>query len=145
MSPTGSKLWRQFYRFDGKVKTLSYGAYPVVSLKMARDFREQAKVLLARGIDPSAHEKTAMQHEWELTENTFENIAREWHAKCSERWEPKNAKKILTRMEKDIFPFIGFLSITDVKPKEPLATVRRIEARGAVEYAHRTMHRHRPR
>ncbi|MCC8180219.1 MAG: Arm DNA-binding domain-containing protein, partial [Planctomycetes bacterium] len=55
VSPTGSKLWRQFYRFDGKVKTLSYGAYPVVSLKMARDLRDQAKALLARGSDPSGH------------------------------------------------------------------------------------------
>ncbi len=139
VSPTGSKLWRMFYRFDGKVKTLSFGAYPVVTLKMARDLRDQSKALLARGIDPSAHKKAVMQRERELTENTFENIAREWHAKFSERWEPKNSKKILTRMEKDIFPFIGFLPITEIKPKELLTTVRRIEARGAVEYAHRTM------
>lgn len=139
VSPTGGKLWRLFYRFGGKAKLLSFGIYPTVTLKMARDLRDQAKALLARGIDPSEHKKAALRHEQELANNTFEAIAREWHAKFSERWEPKNAKKILTRMEKDIFPFIGFLPITDIKPKELLTTVRRIEARGAVEYAHRTM------
>ena len=139
VSPTGGKLWRMFYRFEGKAKVLSFGAYPEVTLKMARDLRDQAKALRARGIDPGEHKKAALRHEQELANNTFENIAREWHAKFSERWEPKNAKKILTRMEKDIFPFIGFMPITDIKPKELLATVRRIEARGAVEYAHRTM------
>lgn len=79
---------------------------------MARDLRDQVRALLARGFAPGEHKKAALQREQELAENNFENIAQEWHAKFSERWEPKNAKKIMTRMEKDIFPFIGFVPIS---------------------------------
>ncbi len=137
--PTGGKAWRLSYRFQNKEKLLSLGMYPAVTLKRAREKREEAKALLAEGIDPGEHKREVAKVEAELTENTFENIAREWHAKFSERWEPKNARKILIRMEKDIFPFIGNRSITTIKPAELLTVVRRIELRGAVEYAHRTM------
>ncbi len=139
VSPSGGKLWRMAYRFGGKEKLLSFGSYPAITLKRAREKREEAKTLLAEGIDPGEHKKEVTKIAEELTQNTFENIAREWHAKFSERWEPKNARKILIRMEKDIFPFIGSMSITTIKPKELLTVIQRIEARGAVEYAHRTM------
>ncbi len=135
--PTGGKAWRLSYRFPNKEKLLSLGMYPAVTLKRAREKCEEAKALLAEGIDPGEHKKEVAKVEAELTENTFENIAREWHAKFSERWEPKNARKILIRMEKDIFPFIGNRSITSIKPQELLTVVRRIELRGAVECAHR--------
>jgi hypothetical protein len=139
VSPSGGKLWRLFYRFDGKEKLLSFGAYPAVSLKMARERRDAAKMLLAQGIDPGEHKKETLKREKEINENTFENIGREWHAKFCTNWEPKNAKKILGRMEKDIFPFIGNNPITEIEAPELLTVIRRIEARGAVEYAHRTM------
>ena len=75
VTPNGSKLWRMSYRFDGKGKILSFGEYPTVSLKDAREKREEAKKLLAQGIDPSVwkkQEKTARHID---QRDTFENIA----------------------------------------------------------------------
>ena len=107
VSPTGGKLWRLFYRFNGKTKLLSFGAYPAVTLKMARDRRDEAKAMLAKGVDPGEYKKELKKLTVALTENTFEAIAREWHVKFKDRWVTKHAKVVLSRMEKDIFPFIG--------------------------------------
>jgi integrase len=139
VSPAGGKLWRLFYRINGKEKLLSFGKYPAISLKKARQLRDEARELIAQGGDPAERKKEAKAAEQELVLNTFENIAREWHDKFKERWTEKNAKVILARMQRDIFPHIGATPIRDLKAPDLLAVARRIEARGALDYAHRAL------
>jgi len=139
VSPTGGRLWRMAYRFDGKQKTLSLGQYPAVSLKDARQKREEAKERLAKGIDPCAHKqaiKTAVRLE---ATNSFEVVAREWHGKHKDVWESNYGDKILERLGKDIFLPLGTKPIHEITAPELLAALRRIEARGAVETAHRML------
>lgn len=137
--PTGSKLWRMAYRFNGKSKLLSFGAYPAVTLKMARDRRDEAKSLLARDIDPGEHKKDLKRLSVALTENTFEAVGREWNAKTKDIWEEKRAKAILSHLEKNVFPFIGKMPIATIKAPDLLAVAKRIEERGANYYAHAVM------
>lgn len=127
------------YRHNGVTRLLSFGAYPAVSLKMARDKRDEAKALLAKGIDPGKHKKDMQALAQALSENTFEAIAREWHFKYRGSWVEKHGNIILSRMEKDIFPFIGSKPIIEVKATDVLSIARRIEERGAIEYAHRAI------
>ena len=118
---------------------LSFGLYPAVSLKMARERREEAKTLLAQGIDPGQQKKQEKEAATDLVFNTFEHIAREWHGKFRERWTEKNTKVILARMQRDIFPFIGSIPIRELKAPQLLDVARRIEGRGALDYAHRAL------
>ena len=137
--PTGGKAWRLSYRFQGKEKLLSIGPYPAVSLKAARVRREDAKSLLLQGIDPAEEKKQKKKAAQEVAFNTFANIAREWHDKFKGRWTEKNGKAILGRLERDILPVIGEAPIKEVKAVDLLAMARRIEARGALYYAHRAV------
>jgi len=139
VSPTGGKLWRLGYRFEGKQKTMSFGAYPAVSLKDARQKREEAKEQLAKGIDPCAHKqavKAAIRME---ATNSFEIVAREWYDKYKTVWVKQHGDKIFARLEKDLFPLIGGLPVSEVTAPQILQALRRIEARGAVDTAHRTL------
>lgn len=135
VQPNGKKGWRLAYRFQGKQKLLSLGIYPAVSLKEAREEREKFKKLLAKGIDPSAQRKA----DKDVPADTFEALAREWFAKFSSSWAKGHADKIIRRLERDIFPWIGNRATKEITPPELLAVLRRIEARGAVETAHRAM------
>ena len=137
--PTGGKAWRLSYRYAGKENTLSFGSYPAVSLKMAREKREEAKTLLAQGIDPAKQKQAEKQAAADLVHNTFEVIAREWHSNYKERWTEKNANVILGRMQRDIFPRIGNIPIRELKAPQILDVARRVEARGALDYAHRIL------
>jgi len=139
LQPSGGKLWRLKYRVDGKEKLLALGAYPDVPLKMARERRDEARRLLAEGIDPSEHRKTHKSARADAVANSFESVAREWHSKMKPTWSPDHAKKILRRFERDVFPWIGGKPISDLNAPEVLATVRRIEARGRLETAHRAL------
>ena len=139
VSPTGGKLWRLSYRFHGKPKLLSLGAYPTVTLKMARDRREEAKSLLASGIDPGTRKRELKQEAMTQAANTFEAIAREWYAKYKSKWVEKTAKIILSCLEKNIFPAIGKLPIATIKAPELLAIVRSLETRGAFYTTHRVI------
>ncbi|MCL1926081.1 MAG: integrase arm-type DNA-binding domain-containing protein [Syntrophorhabdaceae bacterium] len=139
VSAAGGKLWRMAYRFKGKQKTLSIGAYPAVSLVDARRQRQDAKVLIVQGIDPSAHKKAVKASIRAETENTFEVVAREWYSKYKDAWADSHGKKIITRLENDIFPLVGSKIISSVTAPELLEALRRIEARGAIETAHRAM------
>ncbi|MDR1124862.1 MAG: integrase arm-type DNA-binding domain-containing protein, partial [Deltaproteobacteria bacterium] len=139
VSPTGGKLWRMDYRFDGKRKTLSMGGYPAVSLADARARRQAAKVQLVQGIDPCAHKqaiKTAVRAE---TENTFEVVAREWFDKNKSFWVDTHAEKIIRRMENYIFPLIGGKPVNQIAASELLAALRRMEEQGAPDAAHRAL------
>ena len=139
VSPTGGKLWRMAYRFNGKGKLLSFGAYPAVTLKMARDRRDEAKSLIARGVDPGEHKKDLKRLSVTLAENTFEAIGREWHTKTKDIWEEKRAKAVLSHLEKNVFPFIGKMPIAAIKAPDLLGVAKRIEERGANYYAHAVM------
>ena len=137
--PNGSKWWRFTYRFGGKEKLLSLGVYGDVSLKKARTRRDEARELLADGIDPSAHRKANKSAKADRAANSFEVVAREWFEKFSPTWVKNHGNRILQRLERDIFPWIGGNPVAEVSPVELLATVRRIEERGAVETAHRAL------
>ena len=142
ITPTNGKLWRFDYRFDNKRKMLALGAYPSVTLAEARQRREDAKKLLANGIDPGAMKKTLKSTGKELAANTFEVIARPWHLKFSTagKWSPTHAADIMHRLEKDIFPPLGSRPISEIKPKELLTVLERIVSRGALDSAHRLRH-----
>jgi len=149
VASSGGKRWRFKYRFDGKEKLLALGIYPDISLIEARAKRHEARNQLAHGIDPGAERKElkqVTQEKQEITENSFELVAREWHTKFStqdpkkpnkEVWTPGHAETIMSRLERDVFPWMGVKPISEIKPLDILACLRRVESRGALESAHR--------
>ncbi len=145
---SGAKLWQLRYRFAGKEKTFSMGQYPLVSLSEARKRAFEARQSVHGGVDPSAikqESKAALieQEGQQLADEAaaFENIAREWFEKFkkSNNWEDNHSSKILGRLEKDIFPWIGKRPICEITAPELLSVIRRIESRGALETAHRAL------
>lgn len=139
VTPKGGKWWRLKYRFDNKEKMLSLGVYPEVGLKDARARRDEARKLLANGIDPSENRKAQKAVRTEQAANSFEAVAREWFAKYSPGWAKGHADKIIRRLERDIFPWLGGRPIADITAPELLQSLRRIEARGVLETAHRAL------
>ncbi len=137
VQPNGSKYWRLAYRFNDKQKTLALGVYPEVSLKDARQRREDARKLLANDTDPGENRKAVKAAKTERAANSFEVVAREWFAKNSPSWAENHGNRIIRRLEKDVFPWIGAKPIAEITAPQLLAVLRRIEERGAVETAHR--------
>ena len=139
VSPAGGKWWRLKYRFAGKEKRLSLGVYPAVGLKDARQRRDEARKLLAVGIDPGENRKAQKAVKQDRAANSFEVVAREWIAKYAPTWTANHAERILRRFDRDLFPWIGGKPVAEVTAPELLAVVRRIENRGALETAHRAL------
>jgi integrase len=139
VSPKGGKWWRFKYRFNGKEKRLSLGTYPDVSLKKARDRRDDARKLLSNGVDPGEYRKVAKAAKADQAANSFEAVAREWFAKYSPNWKESHSKKVIGRLEKNIFPWLGDKPINSISAQELLGAIRRIEERGALETAHRVL------
>ena len=139
VSPTGGRLWRMGYRFGGKQKTLSLGRYPAVSLKMARNRREEARELLAAGIDPGVHKKACKIAALAEAANSFEVVAREWHENRRESWAEAHADNVIGRLEKHIFPLVGTIPVGRMTAPDLLAALRRIEEKGACDAAHRAL------
>jgi len=139
VSPSGGKWWRLKYRFDGKEKLLSLGTYPDTPLKRAREACENARQLVAQGIDPSVQRKATKSAREECAANSFEVVAREWYASHGPTLAPSYSVKVIRRFERDLFPTLGSMAITDMKPIDLLKALRAIEARGAVETAHRAL------
>ena len=137
VKPNGSKSWRFKYRFLGKEKLLSIGLYPDVSLADAIEKRDEARKLLVKKIDPSLNKQLEKRSAKLAAENSFEAIAREWYVKFSIKWTPSHGERILRRLEKDIFPWLGQRPISEITTPELLSALRRIESRGAIETAHR--------
>lgn len=137
VAPSGGKWWRWKYRWDGKEKRLSFGVYPDVSLKVARERRDAARTLLASGVDPGEHRKAKKAAGADRAASSFEVLAREWFSKFSPVWEPAHADRIIRRLERDIFPWLGVRPIGEITAPELLTVLRRIEERGAIETAHR--------
>lgn len=140
VAPSGGRWWRLKYRLLGREKRISLGTYPSTSLREARKRRDEAKEMLAQGIDPSESRKeakaTAAAIEQEQA-TTFESIAREWFTKKKAAWKPVHQKKILSRLENQIFPIIGDKLFTSLEPADFLAAIQKAEARGVIETAHR--------
>lgn len=133
ISPSGGKLWRLKYRFAGKEKLISLGQYPDVPLAAAREKRDAARKLVAAGVDPSAQRRI----ERTAAETSFEAVAREWFERFKGQWTEKHQTDVLSRMEQNLFPFVGSNAIGAITAPEILAALRRIEARGAHETARR--------
>ena len=137
VTPTGGKLWRLKYRFGGIEKLLAIGAYPQTSLAEARQKRDQASALMLNGVDPSDTKKAQKAASAQETE-TFEVIAREWHTKFSASWAASHGDKIIRRLELYAFPWLGDRPIKSITAPDLLTVLRRIEAKGTLETAHRT-------
>ena len=137
ITPTGGKLWRLKYRFGGIEKLLAIGAYPQISLAEARQKRDQAIALMLNGVDPSDTKK-AQKAAGNQEAETFEVIAREWHTKFSASWAASHGGKIIRRLELYVFPWLGDRPIKSITAPDLLTVLRRIEAKGTLETAHRT-------
>ena len=151
LKPDGAKWWRFDYSIAGKRKTLSLGVYPDTSLAFARQRADEARVLVAAGTDPSdvrkakkAHQAVQREAEHRIESgippvDSFEEVAREWFEKHAVNWSDTHSIKIIRRLEVDVFPWIGKRTIGEIEPPELLGAMRRIEARGALETAHRAL------
>lgn len=137
VAPAGGKWWRFKYRFGGKEKRISLGVYPDVGLRDARERRDGARKLLANGVDPGVERKVQKAATVERAANSFEAVAREWFARYAPGWAKSHADKIMARLEKDVFPWLGARPIAEIKAPELLSVLRRVEGRGAVDTAHR--------
>jgi integrase len=144
-----SKLWRFKYRFGGKEKLLAFGSYPEISLADARERREDARKLIAKGVDPGAVKRAQKAADISKHENSFEVIARIWQSKkatgwsdgnsksaeCSGRnakaagWSESHANTTLQRLEKNIFPWLGKMPVSDIQLCDIKSVLQRIEER----------------
>jgi integrase len=149
VQPSGAKWWRMDYTIHGKRKTLSLGTYPATGLKAARDKAQEARRQVEAGEDPSDARKAEKANRLQELENerrvaqgialvgSFEAIAKEWFEKQAPTWAKNHSDKIIRRLERDVFPWIGAKPITDIRAADILAVLRRVEERGALETAHR--------
>ncbi|QQZ30089.1 integrase arm-type DNA-binding domain-containing protein [Thiothrix subterranea] len=136
VKPNGSKLWRYKYKLP-KEKLLAIGSYPEISLKDARLLHEEARALWARGVDPSQHKQATKGAKLAEAANTFQAIATEWLVKFTADQAPEHTDRQKRRLERHVFPWIGGRIIGEIEPPDILAVLRRIEAAGTLETAHR--------
>ena len=137
VNPTGSKLWRMAYRFAGKEKLLSIGAFPAVSLLAARVAREAAKARIKAGVDPSAQKRLDKLATVQAAANTFEAIARELLDKKRREGKAETTLGKLDWLLGLALPALGLRPITEITAPEVLMALRKVEARGKLETAHR--------
>jgi len=133
VTPTGGRLWRLKYRISGGEKLISLGAYPDVGLKRAREKRDEARKLLADGIDPSAQRR---ERRTALLE-TLEGVAEEWLELQSKSLAPETISILGSRLKSALYPYLGSKPVGAITAQEVLSALRRIEARGRHETAHR--------
>ena len=126
VSPEGGKRWRFRYRFQGVAKMISLGTYPIVTLKEARDRAIEARREVEKGVDPAAKKKT---HQ---VGKTFQDVAKEWFERFASTTTPTYAAEVLSRLEREVYPFIGNMSLLDIDAPTVLALLRRIEERGVI-------------
>lgn len=137
--PNGSKYWRFRFRFGGKQHLMAFGVYPETSLADARQKREEARRLVAAGIDPREHKRVVKQ---ELAKEavTFESVAREWHT-ANKKWSEEHSRRVLKSLEDNLFSAIGKRSIEELKTRDLLAPIKAVEATGRFEVASRLQQR----
>ena len=136
ITPEGKKSWRMAYRYLGKQKLLVIGPYPTISLKEAREKREESKKLLLNNIDPSTAKQEAKREATNAAKNSFEAVAREWVEKQSGKWAPKSKERLVARLEQYVLPYIGKRPIKSITAPELLAVLRKMESSGVVTSAH---------
>lgn len=141
VTPSGGKLWRWNYQYDGKNKTMAFGAYPLVSLADAREKRDEAYVVLCEGHDPNVAKRLKVEANLEAGRQTFERVAREWYENAKAQWAKIHAHDVIRSLERDVFPAIGALPIAQLTPPLILGVLREIETRGAIETAKRVRQR----
>lgn len=138
VAPNGTKSWHFRFSLHGKQPRMSLGTYPEISLKDARDLRDQARSLVAKGIDPRSHRRKEKQAAADSSIKTFEVVAAEWYAFKLPRWAQAKkgaAKQAQLYLDKDLLPSLGKIPIAEVTRKDVLATLRIIEKRGALNVA----------
>ena len=139
VAPAGGKWWRLKYRIDNKGKLLSLSIYPDVSLKEARRRRDDARELIAKGIDPSAERKeaeaAAIAEQCERV-NTFETVAMDWYTSYSPDLSERQARKLCRLLEKALLPAIGSKSVTALVPADILDATRPVQDQGKISTAH---------
>ena len=133
--PTGAKLWRWRYRFEGRANMIALGAFPSVSLRDARQARDAARLQLADGIDPNAAKRTAAVK----ADGSFETIARQWWADWSANKSARHAGYVITRLEADAFPAIGARPVAELTAPVFVRLAKSIETRGAADIARRVL------
>jgi integrase len=141
VTPSGGKLWRWNYSYDGKQKSMAFGAYPLVSLADAREKRDQAYSMLCEGQDPNVARRLKIEANLEAGRQTFERVAREWYGNAKAQWATIHAHDVIRSLERDVFPTIGSLPIAQLTPPLILGVLREIETRGAIETAKRVRQR----
>ena len=139
VNPNGKKWWRFKYRFEGKEKLISLGTYPDVGLALARDKRDELRKKVVNKIDPSEERKKEKEILKNNQNNTFEATANEWLGRQSKVWTKSHLTRTASRLKRDIYPEVGKKHIADVTANQILTAVRKIESRGAIESAHRTL------
>jgi len=139
VKPTGGKLWRWSYRFDGKEKLMSLGKYPDVPLALARERHAEARKLLATGVDPMAQRKAEKTAEKVAVENSFQSITAQWLEHWQEGKSPRHVDYVKRRMETDILPCLGARPIEEIEAPELVAMANAIQDRGARDIAKRAL------
>ena len=141
VSAAGGRYWRLKYRHGGKEKRLSFGVYPEVSLKTARERQTEARAILARGDDPAAAKRDAAAQAEREAAVTFEAVAREWLGHQSGRWTADTLDAIRKSLEAAVLPKIGARPMAHIRPREVMDIIKGIDARGAGETAGRVLQR----
>ncbi|MBI5137150.1 MAG: integrase arm-type DNA-binding domain-containing protein [Nitrospirae bacterium] len=141
LHPNGAKYWRLKYRFGGKQKTLALGVYPEISLREARERRDQARKLLAHGTDPAEVKRAEKQAAAEVSASCFRNVALEWISKQSTRWSEGHARRVEKSLEDHIFPALGDRPVEEITAQELLRVLRVVEGRGTHETSMRLLQR----
>jgi len=137
--PNGTMSWRYRYRFGGKAKMLSLRGYPEVSLKQAREDRDELKKILQSGKDPSLFRKQASKEKMQALANTFEGVAQVWH----DRWKidktPDHAERVWRRLELNIFPHVENVPISEITSKALKQIIQKMEERDATSMTRRVL------
>lgn len=142
VTPAGGKLWRLKYRIDGREKLLAIGSYPEIGLGEARRRREEARELIALGKDPSREKQRDKVRARIQSADTFQAIADEYCAKrrCDgvKGWAPATAIRSEYLLSL-VCGSIGKLAISEIEPADVLTAIRRIEGKGKLESARRSL------
>lgn len=137
--PNGSKYWRFRFRFGGKQHLMAFGVYPETSLADARQKREEARRLVAAGVDPREHRR-AVKEEQAKEVITFESVARDWHA-SNQKWSESHSGRVLKSLEDNLFDAIGKRNIAELKTRDLLIPIKAVEMSGRLEVAARLQQR----
>ena len=140
VEPTGAKYWRYRYRTpDGRERVSALGVYPLMTLANARVAHADARKALASGVDPVQRKRDEKANKCASAASTFEVRARAWHAAKRNVWTPMNVVRIIRRMELHLFPDLGSVPVSELTARRVLDTIRKIEAAGTIETAHRCL------